>query len=152
MTLNKEKCQFYTNLLGHIVDESPETEAIINTPRPTNVQETRRFLGMLNQLSKFSPNLAEKTIPLRELLSKKRQWYWGDDQEKAFQDLKATLCSGSCLALFNPKYQTTVSADASAYGLGAVLRQRQQDGTLKPVVYIFRSRQNKDLHRLKKRP
>ena len=84
MTLNKDKCQFYTNhisFLGHIIDEhgvSPDpekTKAIKETPRPTNITETRHFLGMVNQLNKFSPHLAKKTKPIRELLSTKRQWY-----------------------------------------------------------------------------
>ena len=57
VTLNKEKCQFYPteiSFLGHIVNlrgmspDPEKTRAIQNVPRPTNVSETRRFLGMLN--------------------------------------------------------------------------------------------------------
>ena len=148
VTLNKEKCQFYAteiSFLGHIVNEkgvSPDpekTKAIQNVPRPTNVSETRRFLGMLNQLNKFSPQLAERTKPIRELLSNKKQWYWGPDQEKAFVELKESLCTEKCLALFEPDRHTIVSADASAYGLGAVLQQEQLDGSLRPIVYISRA-------------
>ena len=43
------------------------------------------------------------------------------------------------LALFNHTRETIVFADASSYGLGAVLLQRQQDGELKPISYISRS-------------
>ena len=44
------------------------------------------------------------------------------------------------LALYSPNYETVVSADASAYGLGAVLTQRQPDtGLFRPVVYLSRS-------------
>lgn len=39
---------------------------------PTNIPELRRFMGMINQFGKFSPNLAELTQPLQELLSKKQ--------------------------------------------------------------------------------
>ena len=48
---------------------------------------------------------------------------------------------GTCpvLALFNHTRETIVFADASSYGLGAVLLQRQQDGELKPISYISRS-------------
>ena len=43
------------------------------------------------------------------------------------------------LALYSPKLETIVSADASSYGIGAVLLQRQLDGSLKPVSYASRS-------------
>jgi len=35
---------------------------------PTCVEDVHRLLGMTNQLGKFSPNLANKTKPLRDLL------------------------------------------------------------------------------------
>ena len=49
------------------------------------------------------------------------------------------LTTSPVLALFDPQYDTTLSADASSYGLGAVLLQRQPGGQLKPVAYISRS-------------
>ena len=49
------------------------------------------------------------------------------------------LTTTPVLALFDPQYDTTLSADASSYGLGAVLLQRQPGGQLKPVAYISRS-------------
>ena len=108
VTLNVDKCIFYSNVihfLGQKIDTdgvSPDEEkikAICNIPKPTNVTKIRRFLGMINQLSKFSPNLAEKTKPLRELLSKKTQWYWGPEQYRAFSDLKCDLKSTYTQAL-----------------------------------------------------
>ena len=92
LTLNEEKCQFCTtevHFLGQIVDVSgvrPDPEkvaAIQNFPKPTCVGDIRRFLGMVNQLNKFTPNLADKTKPLNNLLVKKNQWVWGDVQQKA---------------------------------------------------------------------
>ena len=37
-----------------------KVKAIQKVPIPKNVSDVRRFLGMVNQLGKFSPNLAEK--------------------------------------------------------------------------------------------
>lgn len=148
VTLNQEKCQFYateTSFLGHVVNgngvspDPQKTKAIRNLSRPKDITETRRFLGMLNQLSKFSPHLAERTKPIRELLSTKRHWHWGPSQEKAFTQLKENLCTETCLALYEPHRETIVSADASAYGIGGVLRQKQCDGSLKPIAYVSRS-------------
>lgn len=41
--------------------------------------------------------------------------------------------------LYNTKVETVVSADASSFGLGAVLLQRQHDNQLKPVTYGSRA-------------
>ena len=53
--------------LGHLIDSSgvhpdpDKVQAIIDMQPPTNVHEVRRFLGMVQQMGKFSPNLADKT-------------------------------------------------------------------------------------------
>ena len=148
LTLNKAKCKFSQRqvpFLGQVVDEAgikpdpSKVAAIRNVPVPTNVGDIRRFLGAVNQMSKFAPNLAEVTKPLRDLLVKGNHWVWGEAQQRAFEEVKRMLTTTPVLALFDPQYDTTLSADASSYGLGAVLLQRQPGGQLKPVAYISRS-------------
>ena len=114
-------------------------QAIHAIKPPSNVSELRRFLGMINQLSKFSPHLTDKTQPLRVLLSSKNHWLWGKEQELAFNKLKDSLTSSEVLPMYDPNLDTVVSADASAYGLGAVLRQKQPNGDLRAVSYNSRS-------------
>ena len=74
MTLNADKCVFAqtsVKFLGHVVDsqgirpDPDKIEAISEFTTPTCVSDIRRFLGMVNQLSKFSPNLSDMTQPLR---------------------------------------------------------------------------------------
>ena len=96
-TLNPQKCEFgkrSLKFLGHMIDETgiradpDKTTAVTEMSAPTTVPELRRFLGMVNQLGKFTPNLAELTQPLRELLSKSNAWVWGPAQSKAFSQVK----------------------------------------------------------------
>ena len=94
---------------------------------------------MVNHLSKFAPNLAEVTQPMRELLNKDTHWVWEEAQQTAFEKTKEMLTKSPILTLFDPNLETTVSADASSFGLGAVLLQKQSDGENKPVAYISRS-------------
>ena len=94
---------------------------------------------MTNQLGKFSPNLANLTKPLRELLSKKFSWLWGPDQERAFHQVKEELTKPAILAHYDPLLETRISADASSFGLGAVLTQKNTSGQWRPVAYASRS-------------
>ena len=148
LTLNKEKCEFsrrQVKFLGQILSEDgiqsdpDKVAAIVQMKEPTTVKEMQRFLGMANQLSKFTPHLAEITKPLRDLLSTKNQWTWGHAQKQAFSAVKEALTKSPILALFDPNLETTVSADASSYGLGAVLLQTQANGERRPVAYVSRS-------------
>lgn len=151
VTLNEEKCMFsqkQVTFLGHLIDQNgisadpQKTAAITEMDPPTNITEMRRFMGMVNQLGKFSPQIASLSKPLRELLSTKRSWLWGPDQEAAFVKVKEEMATPRVLALYDPKAATKISADASSYGLGAVLLQQTAQGTAsewRPVAYASRS-------------
>ena len=83
---------------------------------------------------KFCPNLAEKTKPLSDLLKKESAWLWGPAQQRAFYQLKEDMASEQVLALYDPEKE-----NASSFGLGAVLMQKQPSGEMKPVAHASRS-------------
>ena len=147
VTLNMEKCELGKNevkFLGHILSadgvqpDPDKVKAVMSMKEPSNTGEVRSFLGMLNQLGKYIPGLAEKDKPLRDLLSKKYQWVWGCAQQRAFDQLKNDLTSPPVLTLYDPNKELKLSADASSYGLGAVLLQKEEE-QWKPVAYASRS-------------
>ena len=147
VTLNAAKCEFKKKsikFLGHMVGEDgiradpDKTAAISEMERPQTVKELRRFMGMVNQLGKFSSNIAETSQPLRELLRKNQAWVWGPDQEEAFKKIKQELAKPTVLAHYNTEAETKVSTDASSFGLGAVLLQKTES-EWKPVAYASRS-------------
>ena len=96
-------------------------------------------MGMVNQLGKFSKNLAELAQPIQGLLSAKTTWVWSKVQEEAFAHIKQEIIHPAVLALYNPDAEMKISADASSYGLGAVLMQRSQPAeSWRPVVFASR--------------
>ena len=71
---------------------------------------------------------------------------WGDEQERAFQSTKTSLSSSEVLTRYDATRPTVISADASSYGLGAVIRQKQPGGVLRLVAYISRSLKGAEQH------
>nr|XP_050038472.1 uncharacterized protein K02A2.6-like [Dermacentor andersoni] len=61
------------------------------------------------------------------------------EQKAAFKKIKELLTSDRCMAKYHLSYATTVSADASSFGLGAVLLQTQPSGERRPVAFASRS-------------
>ena len=146
ITLNRQKCEFgktTLTFLGHVINQhgiSPDslkTAAIKEMPPPKTVSELRRFMGMINQLGKFSPNTAEISTPLRKLLSSNQVWQWGPDQEDSYKKLQIEITKPTVLKWYNVQAPTKISADASSYGIGAVLLQLV-DTHWFPIAYASR--------------
>jgi hypothetical protein len=64
---------------------------------------------------------------------------WDEPQQTAFDRVKEALVASPVLALFDPNLETAFLSDASSFGLGAILLQRQRTGEVKPVAYISRA-------------
>ena len=90
---------------------------------------------MVKQFSKFTNNLTDTTKPIRELLVKNTVWTWGPPQQDAFDKIKKALASTPILTLYDPNKATKIAADASSYGLGAVVLQ-EEPVIWKPVSFI----------------
>ena len=153
LTLNKEKCIFSSTrlkFLGHTIDKDgisanpDKTAAILDLQPPKDVSGLRRFMGMVTQFGKFSPNVAQLSQPLRSLLSNKHAWCWGPAQQESFSHLKTKLVKPTLLTYYNLEADRKVSADASSYGLGAVLLQLT-NSVWKPVSFASRSMSDTEL-------
>lgn len=128
ITLNPDKlkfaeeevdyCGYHLSKNGFIPNEAKVT-SLIEFKTPTNLTELQSFLGLANQLSQFSTQIAELAEPLRQLLKKSTEWTWSDAHEKSFLDLKEALSKPPILAFYDPKLPITVHTDAARLkGLG----------------------------------
>ena len=132
LTINREKsvfCQGEAKYLGVIVNrdgfrpDPAKIEPVLNFPAPKNLRQLRRFLGMASWYRRFLKNLAALSEPLSRLTNKGRKYEWGEEQQEAFEKIKALLASAPMIQ--SPRFdeQFVIQTDASDTGIGAVLFQ-----------------------------
>lgn len=122
LTLKLSKCQFLMSqvtFLGFRITKigiqlgEEKVNAIERCPRPDNVHEVRRFLGLTSYFQRFIPHHAVKAAPLTELTKKEVEFTWGENQQHAFDTLKRELTSAPVLALYDRNAETELHTDAS---------------------------------------
>ena len=123
--------------LGHPL--SCKVEAIVQAPEPQNVQQLRSFLGLLNYYGKFIKNLATLLHPLNKLLQQNVKWYWSTNCAIAFKQAKQELVSSKVLAHYDIKLPIKLAADASSYGVGAVISHVYPDETERLIAFASRT-------------
>ena len=93
LSLNPKKSHFAMEeerLLGHIVSQDgvridPErVDAIQNIPYPINKKEVQSFMGKINFLRRFIPNLAENMRLITNMLKKDEDIKWTIEAHSSF--------------------------------------------------------------------
>ena len=86
MVLEWEKFEFTpgsVKFLGHLVGgdgippDPDKVKAFREMEPPNNKKKARRFMGMVNYLSRFSANLAEVSVPIYTVTGKNSEWVMG---------------------------------------------------------------------------
>ena len=111
-----------------------KVQAIVNFPKPSNMRQLRRLIGMIAFYKKFIPNCSEITRPIFSLLSphkySKKAIEWTKDADDAFQEVLNKLCSPVTLDFPVENAPTYLVIDA-----GAVLHQKI-DGEIRLLAFF----------------
>lgn len=143
LKLNKNKCKIgmiEILYIGHILSaeglkpDQEKVRAIVDMPQPHDKATLMRFMGMVQYLSKFIPNLSDVSAPLRKLLEGDVEWHWETLQQQSFEHLKKLVSKAPVLKYYDVNKDVTLSVNASSEGQGAVIMQEAQ-----PVAYGSRS-------------
>ena len=62
--------------------------ALKNFKTPSNLTEMRSFMGAVNQMSCWWPDLSQHCTRLRKLTEKEVAWSWQPEHEEDFQKIK----------------------------------------------------------------
>ena len=166
LTLNPNKLRFKCKsvpFFGNVITDNgikpdpSKVQAIKNWPVPTCLKDLQSFLGAVNFISKFIPQLSKLRSPLQGLCKKDIDFQWSDTHQEAFQVIKDAVCDDALLSYYDKNRPTFIEVDASGQGLGAVLLQgdispeelrscNQTEGNyllirdkLKPIAYASKS-------------
>ena len=111
-----------------------KVEAILKLETPGTKEEIERLKGTVNYLAKFLPRLSQVMEPLRRLTQTGVEWYWGDAEEKGFDEVKQLVTQAPVLAYYSPDKELVIQCDASSLGLGVVLMREGR-----PLAYASRA-------------
>jgi len=148
LRLKKSKCalmQDSVQYLGHRIDAQgvhttpDKIAAIQEAPTPQNVKQLRSFLGLVQYYGKFIANMSSLLHPMYQLLKANVKWKWDNQCNKAFKEAKQKLMEAPVLAHYDPSCPLKLAADASAYGIGAVLSHCYKDGSERPIAFTSRT-------------
>lgn len=146
--LRIDKCSFEQQSLTFLgvrigKDGSRPDPAKISTlqsiPAPTSVLQLQSFLGAVTWYGKFVDSMNKLRGPLDELLCKGVDFVWLPKHQHAFESLKKVLASDLALTHYDPTKPIIVAADASSYGMGAVIMHRMNDGNELPILHAASS-------------
>ena len=101
-------------------------QALQDLLTPQTQKQLQSFLGLVNYLQPFLPDIAAKTTFLREQVSK---WDWMPSTDSTFQQLKQWICKTllkTTLACYDRNQPLRIQTGASEYGLGTALLQNNR--------------------------
>ena len=109
-------------------------EAIQKLKPPTNQKGCQSFAGIVNFVSIFCPDLQKLLKPIYELTKKGRPFIWGDEQQKAFEEIKNRLLNPLVLSMPDKRGRFLLYSDTSKHATGSALYQ-VQNGKPKLIAY-----------------
>ena len=110
LRFNKQKYKFSQSevkFAGHVFGPDglkpceSKVQTVVEMKSPECKKDLQRFLGMINFLGKFIPNLSTVNKPLRQLLEKNLEWYWTETHQQAFEELKCAITSAPVLKYYD---------------------------------------------------
>ena len=133
LALSKTKMNLFQTkirILGHYIEQGKiqpiERTMAFGDKFPdeiTNKTQLQRFLGCLNYVIDFYPNLNIMIKPLHNRL-KKNAGPWTGEHTSIIRHIKSLVKEIPCLYLPNPEAFTIVETDALEVGYGGILKQK----------------------------
>ena len=113
-----------------------KVQGITEMTVPMDKQQLQSFLGMVNYMGTFIPNISHHTEPLRVMLKKDNVFHLEEQQTRSFQQIKTLIAkaNNTLLRNYDRNLPVTVQVDALLRGLGVCLIQKHK-GEDQPIAF-----------------
>ena len=117
-----------------------KVQGITEMTAPMDKQQLQSFLGMINYMGTFIPNLSHHTELLQAMLKKDNVFHWEEQQTRSFQKVKTLIAKANTTLLrnYDRNLPVTVQVDASLRGRGACLIQKHK-GEDQPIAFASKN-------------
>jgi hypothetical protein len=112
---------------------------------PKDAKDIRKFMGLVNYLKKFTPQLAPHAQQLTRLTRKNSAWLWTKQQQDAFDSIKEICQNIQPLGSIDYSDHAPpiwVITDASKTGIGGILAQGENWKDARPIEFESQSYNN----------
>ena len=145
--LSASKFDLYSermDCLGHVIDDQgihadeDKMHCIRDWRTPQSFGEIQRFLGLVQYIAHFMPDVSAYTTPLANAGRNHRPFQWIPLLDKCFESIKNLACKTPILKPINPKLDTPiwVVTDGSKSGVGAYYGQGETWQNCQPAGFL----------------
>nr|GEV59655.1 hypothetical protein [Tanacetum cinerariifolium] len=118
--------EIFIDLMNRIKVDPSKIKAVRKWQTPKDVGEIRSLLGLVGYYRRFIQDFSKIASSLTKLSKKNTPFVWGEEQKESFVTLRRRLCETQILVLLEGTKDMVVYSDASYFGLGCVLMQREK--------------------------
>jgi len=145
--LEESKLDLYSkrmDCLGHIIDDrgihadSDKMARVREWRTPRNKHDVQRFLGLVQYLAHFMPDVSAYTGPLAAIQKNGHPFHWRPMHQMCMDNIKHLACKTPILRPIDTTVNEPiwVICDASASGIGAVYGQGATWQTCRPAGFM----------------
>jgi hypothetical protein len=143
-----DKCEFHiieTKFLNMIIDRDDikmnfeKIKTIVEWNTSNYLNDVQTFLKFVNFHKRFIKDFFKIVKSLIKLIKKNQSFYWFENCQIAFEQLKKRVIEASILSYFFSELKTFLKSDSFNYVSFEVLFQKENDDFIKLITYFSKT-------------